>query len=62
MYLHSMVEHGLQRARLCRLWAHCPTVTITFTRTVRDGSSYASALTPIPQEWLVERDWYIVHH
>ena len=22
----------------------------------------ASSLTPIPEEWLVERDWYIVHH
>ena len=24
--------------------------------------SYVSCLTPIPEEWLVERDWYIVNH
>ena len=42
--------------------AHYPTVTIVLNRNVRDGSSYASALTPIPEEWLVERDWHIVHH
>ena len=43
--------------------AHFPTVTIAWNQTVRDGSNNASALTPIPeQEWLVERDWYIVHH
>ena len=29
---------------------------IALNRTVRDGTSYASGLIPIPEEWLVERD------
>ena len=39
-----------------------PTVTIALNRTVKDGNRYGSALTAVPEEWLVERDWYIVHH
>ena len=39
-----------------------PTTVIALNRTIRDGTSYASCLTPIPEEWLVERDWYIIHH
>ena len=31
-------------------------------RTIRDGVSYVSCLTPIPEEWLIERDWYIVNN
>ena len=41
---------------------HYPTTIIALNRTVRDGASYESCLTPIPEEWLVERDWYIVNH
>ena len=41
---------------------HVPTTVIALNRTIRDGTSYASSLTPIPEEWLVERDWHIVHH
>ena len=41
---------------------HYPTTIIALNRTVRDGTSYVSGLTPIPEEWLVERDWYIVNH
>ena len=37
-------------------------IQIALNRTIRDGTSYASSLTPIPEEWLVERDWHIVHH
>ena len=36
---------------------HFPTTVIALNRTIRDGTSYASCLTPIPEEWLVERDW-----
>ena len=39
---------------------HYPTTVIALNRTIRDGRSYASCLTPIPEEWLVERDWYII--
>ena len=35
---------------------------IALNRTIRDGASYVSCLTPIPEEWLVERDWFIVNH
>ena len=41
---------------------HYPTTIIALNRTIRDGVSYVSFLTPIPEEWLVERDWYIVNH
>ena len=41
---------------------HCPTTIIALNRTIRDGVSCVSCLTPIPEEWLVERDWYIVNH
>ena len=33
-----------------------PTVIIALNRTIRDGSSYVNCLTPIPEEWLVERE------
>ena len=48
----------LESSSLC----HYPTAIIALNRTIRDGSSYVSCLTPIPEEWLVERDWYIVNH
>ena len=48
----------LESSSLC----HHPTVIIALNRTIRDGSSYVSCLTPIPEEWLVERDWLIVNH
>ena len=41
---------------------HYPTTVIALNRTIRDGTSFASCLTPIPEEWLVERDWYIANH
>ena len=48
----------LESSSLC----HNPMVIIALNRTIRDGASYASCLTPIPEEWLVERDWFIVNH
>ena len=48
----------LESSSLC----HHPTVIIALNRTIRDGSSYVSCLTPIPEEWLVEKDWLIVNH
>ena len=48
----------LESSSLC----HHPTVIIALNRTIRDGSSYVNCLTPIPEEWLVERDWFIVNH
>ena len=48
----------LENSSLC----HHPTAIIALNRTIRDGASYVSCLTPIPEEWLVERDWYIVNH
>ena len=48
----------LESSSLC----HHPTVIIALSRTIRDGSSYVSCLTPIPEEWLVEKDWLIVNH
>ena len=48
----------LESSSLC----HHPTVIIALNRTIRDGASYVSCLTPIPEEWLVERDWHIVNH
>ena len=47
----------LESSSLC----HHPTVIIALNRTIRDGSSYVNCLTPIPEEWLVERDWLIVN-
>ena len=41
---------------------HYPTTDIALNRTIRVGTSYASCLTPIPEEWLVERDWYNINH
>ena len=41
---------------------HYPTTIIALSRTIRDGKSYVTCLTPIPEEWLIERDWYIVNH
>ena len=48
----------LESSSLC----HHPTAIIALNRTIRDGVSYVSCLTPIPEEWLVERDWFIVNH
>ena len=48
----------LESTSLC----HSPMVIIALNQTIRDGTSYASCLTPIPEEWLVERDWFIVNH
>ena len=42
--------------------SHHPTAIIALNRTIRDGVSYVNCLTPIPEEWLIERDWYIVNH
>ena len=47
----------LESASLC----HHPTAIIALNRTIRDGVSYVNCLTPIPEEWLIERDWYIVN-
>ena len=41
---------------------HSPTVIIALNRTIRDGSSYVNCLTPIPEEWLVEKDWFIINY
>ena len=49
---------NLESSSLC----HYPTTIIALNRTVRDGASYVSGLTPIPEEWLVERDWHITNH
>ena len=35
---------------------------VAVNRTIRDGVSYVSCLAPIPEEWLVERDWFTVNH
>ena len=48
----------LESSSLC----HHPTTIIALNRTIRDGVSYVNCLTPIPEEWLIERDWYIVNH
>ena len=48
----------LESSSLC----HHPTAIIAWNRTIREGVSYVSCLTPIPEEWLVERDWFIVNH
>ena len=48
----------LESTSLC----HNPTALIALNRTIRDGASYVSSLTPVPEEWLVERDWFIVNH
>ena len=48
----------LESTSLC----HNPMVIIALNRTIRDGASYVNCLTPIPEEWLVERDWFIVNH
>ena len=48
----------LESSSLC----HHPTVIIALNRTIRDGASYVSCLAPIPDEWLVEKDWFIVNH
>ena len=38
----------LESSSLARL----PTAVVALNRSVRDGASYASGLTPIPEEWL----------
>ena len=48
----------LESSSLCRY----PTTVIALNRTIRDGVSYVNCLTPIPEEWLIERDWYTVNH
>ena len=48
----------LESTSLC----HNPMAIVALNRTIRDGASYVSCLTPIPEEWLVERDWFIVNH
>ena len=48
----------LESSSLC----HNPIAVIALNRTIRDGSSYVSCLTPIPEEWLIEKDWFIVNH
>ena len=48
----------LESSSLC----HQPTTIIALNRTIRDGVSYVTCLTPIPGEWLIERDSYIVKH
>ena len=48
----------LESSSLC----HNPMVIIALNRTIRDGTSYVNCLTPVPEEWLVERDWFIVNH
>ena len=42
----------LESSSLC----HYPTTIIALNRSIRDGVSYVSCLTPIPEEWLIERD------
>ena len=48
----------LESTSLC----HNPMALIALNRTTRDGVSYVNCLTPVPEEWLVERDWFIVNH
>ena len=48
----------LESLSLC----HPSTTIIALNRTIRDGVSYVNCLTPIPEEWLIERDWHIVNH
>ena len=48
----------LESTSLC----HNPMVIIALNQTIRDGASYVNCLTPVPEEWLVERDWFIVNH
>ena len=56
--LSSFQQVKIESSSLC----HHPTVIVALNRTIRDGSSYVSCLTPIPEECLVERDWFIVNH
>ena len=49
---------ALESSSLC----HHPTAIVALNRTIRDRVSYVSCLTPIPEEWLIEKDWYIVNH
>ena len=48
----------LESSSLC----HHPATIIALNRTTRDGVSYVNCLTPIPGEWLIERDWHIINH
>ena len=56
MYLpkSGVLPWTLESSSLC----HHPTVIIALNRTIRDGVSYVSCLTPFSEEWLVERDWF----
>ena len=47
---------ALESTSLC----HNPRALIALNRTTRDGASYVNCLTPVPEKWLVERDWFIV--
>ena len=50
-------------AAIGELFHHAlPTAIIALNRSVRDGNSYASGLIFIPEERLVEKDWYIAIH
>ena len=55
-------QYGWSRTLESSSLVHCPTTVIASKRTIRDGTSYASCLTPIREEWLVGRDWYVIAH
>ena len=41
---------------------YSPLVLLPLKKTIMDGNPYLQWITPIPVEWLVERDWWILTH
>ena len=39
-----------------------PLVVLPLKKTILDGSLLISWLTPVPVEWLIERDWWVQTH
>ena len=75
-FLYTCAERGLEDSALIliAIWhrqgttlestslCHNPMVIVALNRTIRDGASYVNCLTPIPEEWLVEKDWFMRSH
>ena len=41
---------------------YAPLVVLPLKKTIMDGNPFLQWITPIPVEWLVERDWWIQTH
>ena len=41
---------------------YAPLVVLPLKKTIMDGHPYLQWITPLPVEWLVERDWWIQTH